>query len=126
MPMMTGSAAPDTSLAPTPHATRADAAAECPAVSQDLVDRGRTVFSSSGNCFACHAANGQGTALAPNLTDAQWLDSDGSYASIVRLVRTGVPNPKQHPAPMPALGGASLSPAQVCAVAAYVYSLTHH
>ncbi|HKB54144.1 MAG TPA: c-type cytochrome [Ramlibacter sp.] len=126
MPMMMGSAIPDTTAAPKPQATRADSAAQCAAVSQDLVNRGRAVFSGAGNCFACHAANGQGTALAPNLTDTLWLNIDGSYASIVGLVRTGVPKPKQYPAPMPPMGGASLSPAQVCAVAAYVYSLSHH
>jgi hypothetical protein len=36
-----------------------------------------------------------------------------------------VPYPKQHAAPMPPMGGASLTPQQVCAVAAYVYSLGH-
>jgi mono/diheme cytochrome c family protein len=63
--------------------------------------------------------------LAPDLTDAQWLNVDGSYGSIAGLVRSGVPKPKEHSAPMPALGGAPLSGAQVCAVAAYVYSLGH-
>ncbi|MHB1863164.1 MAG: c-type cytochrome [Gemmatimonadaceae bacterium] len=90
-----------------------------------MADRGRAVFSGAGNCFVCHALNAQGTALAPNLTDTTWLNIDGSYAAIAGLVRAGVPKPKQHPAPMPPLGGASLSAPQVCAVAAYVYSISH-
>ncbi|MBK5187072.1 MAG: c-type cytochrome [Gemmatimonadaceae bacterium] len=90
---------------------------------QALVDRGRAVFSATGNCFTCHGANAKGTALAPDLTDRTWLNIDGSYRSIVALVRTGVPKPKQYVTPMPALGGAPLNTSQVCAVAAYVYSL---
>ncbi|HVA58061.1 MAG TPA: c-type cytochrome [Gemmatimonadaceae bacterium] len=126
MPMTMGAARADTSAAPTPKATHAAGTPDCPPVDQALVDRGRAVFSGSGTCFACHGPNAKGTALAPNLTDPQWLNIDGSYASIVGLVRTGVPKPKQHAAPMPALGGATLTGAQVCAVAAYVYSLGHH
>ena len=38
---------------------------------------------------------------------------------------TGVPKPKEHPAPMPPKGGAPLTDDQVKAVAAYVYSLSH-
>ena len=124
MPMM-GAARADTSAAPAPTATPAGAVGECPPVRQALVDSGRAVFSGAGSCFACHGPNAKGTALAPDLTDAQWLNVDGSYGSIAGLVRSGVPKPKEHSAPMPALGGAPLSGAQVCAVAAYVYSLVH-
>jgi mono/diheme cytochrome c family protein len=122
---MMGAAAPDPSAAPTTRAAPAAAAAACPAIDQRLVDEGRAVFSGTGNCFACHGPNAKGTALAPNLTDASWLDIDGSYAAIAGLVRTGVTKPKQYSTPMPALGGAALSGSQVCAVAAYVYSLAH-
>lgn len=122
---MMGAAAPDPSAAPTTRAAPAAAAAACPVVDQHLVDEGRAVFSGTGNCFACHGPNAKGTALAPNLTDASWLDIDGSYGAIAELVRTGVAKPRQHSTPMPALGGATLSGSQVCAVAAYVYSLSH-
>lgn len=125
--MMTAATAAtaDTSAAPTAQTATTAVAPDCPPVDKALADRGRAVFSGPGNCFACHAANAQGTALAPNLTDATWLNIDGSYAAIAELVRTGVAKPKQHPAPMPPLGGASLSAPQVCAVAAYVYSISH-
>jgi len=115
----------DTSAAPTPATTQATATVDCPPVDQALISRGRTVFTGAGNCFACHGTNAKGTPLAPDLTDAHWLNIDGSYAAIAGLVRTGVPKPKQHAAPMPPMGGGTLSAAQVCAVAAYVYSLTH-
>ncbi len=122
---MMGAAAPDTSGAPIVHASAAAAVAGCPPVSQDLVDEGRAVFSGSGTCFACHGVTASGTAIGPNLTDAPWLNIDGSYAAIVGVVRTGVSHPKQYSAPMPARGGAALSEAQVCAVAGYVYSVSH-
>jgi mono/diheme cytochrome c family protein len=87
------------------------------------VDRGRQIFAARGNCFSCDGPNAAGTAAAPDLTDSQWLDADGSYAFIIALVRGGVPHPKQYSAPMPPERGASLSAGQVCAVAAYVHSL---
>lgn len=124
MPMM-GAASADTGAAPKPRASRAAAAANCPPVDQRLVDQGRAVFSSTGNCFACHGAKATGTALAPNLTDTQWLNITGSYASIATLVRTGVPKPKQYAAPMPPQGGTALTGTQVCAVSAYVYTISH-
>ncbi len=119
---MMGAAAPDTSAALTARAVSASVAAGCPPVSQSLVDQGRTVFSGAGTCYACHGASAKGTALAPNLTDSAWLNIDGSYAAIAGLVTSGVARPKQHSAPMPA---ATVSGSQVCAVAAYVYSLSH-
>lgn len=77
-----------------------------------------------GLCFSCHGPAGKGTkGLAPNLTDATWLHGDGSYNFIVSTVEAGVPRPKEAAAPMPPKGGAMLTPDQVRAVAAYVYSL---
>ncbi len=63
--------------------------------------------------------------VPPNLTDTTWLNIDGSYAGIAGLVRSGVPQPKHFPTPMPPGGGAQLDQGQLCAVAAYVYSLGH-
>jgi hypothetical protein len=42
----------------------------------------------------------------------------------VQVVTNGVPQPKQHPAPMPPKGGAPLTDQQVRAVAAYVFSIS--
>jgi mono/diheme cytochrome c family protein len=78
-----------------------------------------------GTCSACHGQDAKGTAVAPDLTDQQWINGDGSYDFIVRTVTDGVPKPKQHPAPMPPKGGAPLTDEQVKAVAAYEYSLSH-
>lgn len=115
----------DTTVAPRPQPAPAVAAAGCPAIDATLVKSGRQIFTGPGNCQMCHGADARGTSLAPNLTDTTWLDIDGSYAAIAGLVRQGVPRPKRYPAPMPAMGGAALTPNQVCAVAAYIYSLGH-
>jgi mono/diheme cytochrome c family protein len=87
------------------------------------VTAGQQIFTSTGNCYTCHGPDGRGTQLAPNLTDSEWINIDGSFAAIQQNVRTGVPQPKQHPAPMPAMGGATLSDDQIRQVSAYVWSL---
>lgn len=92
-------------------------------VTQEMVAQGKEIFTSTGLCYTCHGLDGKGTPLAPDLTDAAWLSIDGSYDAIVQLVHTGVPTPKQYPAPMAPMGGAQLSDDQVRAVAAYVYTL---
>jgi mono/diheme cytochrome c family protein len=78
-----------------------------------------------GTCTACHGQDAKGTAVAPDLTDSKWINGDGSYQFIVNTITNGVPKPKEHPAPMPPMGGATLTDDQVKAVAAYEYSLSH-
>ena len=117
-----GSPAPGT-------AARAAAAAADTTFPPGVIALGDSIFHGrvgGGLCFACHGPNAKGTpGLAPDLTDNQWLHGDGSYAFIVKTVTTGVPKPKQAAAPMLPKGGATLTPEQVQAVAAYVYSLRH-
>lgn len=92
----------------------------------EMVSMGQTIFSGKGNCMTCHGPDATGTALAPNLTDATWINiADGSWDNIQQVVRNGVPTPKEHPSPMPPMGGAQLSDQEIQAVAAYVYSLSH-
>jgi glucose/arabinose dehydrogenase/mono/diheme cytochrome c family protein len=76
-------------------------------------------------CTGCHGDNGQGTPLGPALTGNKWLWSDGSYAGIAKTIKEGVLQPKQYRSPMPAMGGAQLTPEQLSAVAAYVWSISH-
>lgn len=88
---------------------------------------GKKVFGGPGLCTACHGPAGKGiTGLGANLTDDTWLHSDGSYEGLVAQITAGVPaNKASNGVAMPAKGGASLSDAQVRAVAAYVWSLSH-
>ena len=76
-----------------------------------------------GTCYVCHGQDAHGSAVAPNLTDGEWLHNDGTLAGITGTIKSGVPQPKKAPAPMPPMGGASLSDDQVKAVATYVHSL---
>jgi mono/diheme cytochrome c family protein len=76
-------------------------------------------------CTGCHGDSGQGTPLGPNLQGKKWLWSDGSYAGITKTITEGVSQPKQYRSPMPPMGGAQLTPDDVTAVAAYVWSLSH-
>jgi cbb3-type cytochrome c oxidase subunit III len=92
-------------------------------VTADMVSQGQTIFTSTGNCYTCHGPDAKGTALAPNLTDQEWLNISGTYPEIQNVVKTGVPTPKSHPAPMPAMGGAQLTDDQINQVASYVWSL---
>ncbi len=96
-------------------------------VTMEMVAQGDSIFHGAGQCQTCHGADAKGTPLAPDLTDDTWLNTTGrNYDEIVKLVTTGVPQPKQHPSPMPAKGGSTITDDQVKAVAAYVLSLGHH
>lgn len=95
------------------------------AVTPAEIAQGDSIFHGPGNCYACHGTNAQG-AVGPNLTDAEWIHSDGSYDAIVKQVTTGVPQSESKSGiPMPPKGGSTITDDQVKAVAAYVYSLSH-
>jgi glucose/arabinose dehydrogenase/cytochrome c5 len=94
----------------------------------EMVKLGARVYSGQvggAACTGCHGDHGQGSPLGPALTAHQWLWSGGSYAGIQKTITDGVPQPKKYRSPMPAMGGAQLSPDQVKALAAYVYSISH-
>jgi mono/diheme cytochrome c family protein len=77
------------------------------------------------SCQACHGADGKQATVAPDLTDAEWLHSDGSFEGIYNTIKTGVMAPKKFTGVMPPFGGAPLDAAKHRAVAAYVYRLGH-
>jgi mono/diheme cytochrome c family protein len=91
-----------------------------------LIALGDSIFhgqAGGGTCYVCHGQNAQGSAVGANLTDGEWLHTDGTLDGIEKTIQSGVPKPTKAPAPMPPMGGASLSPDQVKAVATYVHSL---
>ena len=114
---------PETSA--TPEATPESEAAPASAVTPELIAQGEKVFQGAGNCYACHGSNGQGS-VGPNLTDAEWIHSNGTLEDIEAQVTNGVPKEKAKSGiPMPPKGGGTLSDQDIQAVAAYVYSLSH-
>ena len=96
-----------------------------PGVSAAMVEDGKKLYAGAGICSACHGPDGKGTpGLGANLTDAEWVHSDGSYDAIVRQILQGVSAEKSTTgAAMPPKGGSQLTEAQVRAVAAYVWTL---
>ena len=114
--------------APSPAPTAEKSAAAIPGVAPAMIALGDSVYHgqvAGATCAGCHGTNVKGTPLAPDLTDSQWIWGNGSLASITKTIREGVPAPKQHTGVMPPMGGAQLTPAQLAAVAAYIYSLSH-
>src|SRR6202167_943454 len=118
-----------------PEGTNADAGAAAQSkpplpdgATPQMVALGNRVFHGQvggASCTGCHGANGTGSPLGPSLTSQEWLWSDGSFAGILKVIKDGVPQPKRFRSPMPPMGGAQLSDAQVSALAAYVWGLSH-
>lgn len=121
----TQTAAPaETAAAPT----QAPSGAAPEGATPEMVAAGQQIFTGQGICFTCHGMDGKGTQLGPDLTSGNWLWVNAAQGDILGQVQTviknGVPQPKQYPAPMPPMGGAQLSDEQVRDVAAYVVSIS--
>lgn len=115
--------APATQPAPAPAPVGANV--ELPeGVTPEMVAQGQEIFNTM-ICFSCHGVGGVGSPLGPPMTDTEWLNIDGSYESIMEVVRTGVPEPKEFVAPMLPMGGIQLTDDQIRQVSAYVYVLSH-
>ena len=99
-----------------------------PGVTPAQLTRGGQIFRgevADGTCGGCHGMAGKGTAIGPDLTAGTWLWGDGGLASITDTIVKGVPTPKKAHSPMPPMGGVQLSPDDLAAVSAYVWSLGH-
>ena len=96
-------------------------------VTDAMVEEGQQIYAGAGICAVCHGPDATGD-IGPNLTDAEWLIGDGEYEQIVTQILEGVSaadatNPLG--AIMPPKGGAAITEAQVRAVAAYIWTLSH-
>lgn len=100
------------------------------AVTPANVALGDSLFN-AGGCQRCHGKGGVGAANAPALDGKKWLQlTTGSFDEIAAIITTGVPataiKDPTHKFAMRARGGPmNLNDAQVQAVAAYVYTLSH-
>lgn len=88
-------------------------------VTPDLIEQGRAVFHGKGTCHACHGDKLQGGPIAPSLRGGTWRHINGSLAGITNRVTNGLKGSIMMPHP----GG--ISDAQIRAVAAYVYAVSH-
>lgn len=94
-------------------------------VTEAMIKEGATLFSGAGICMACHGPDGKGIPnLGADLTDDEWVHSDGSFEGIVKTILEGVAADKSTTGTvMPPKGGSALNESQIKAVAAYVWSL---
>ena len=108
---------------------QAKAGASLPAgVTPRMIALGKSVYDGEvggAGCTGCHGESGKGSIVGPDLTSKERLWSDGSFEGIMKVINEGVQKPKKFRTPMPAKGGAALTPAQVKALTAYVWSLSH-
>jgi glucose/arabinose dehydrogenase/mono/diheme cytochrome c family protein len=132
-PCPSASASPgpiDTANAKPPEGTNPDAGLSVPTgATSEMVALGDRIYHGQvggASCAGCHGSDGKGTPLGPDLTDTKYLWNDGSWAGITKTITDGVPQPKEYRSPMPPMGGAQLTDDQVKALAAYVWSMSHH
>ncbi len=95
-------------------------------VTPEAISQGESLFKGAGLCSACHGASAKGIPnLGADLTDDEWLHSDGSYEGILKSITDGVSADKSSSGTvMPPKGGSTLSEEQLKAVTAYVWSLS--
>jgi mono/diheme cytochrome c family protein len=88
-----------------------------------MVAEGDSLFN-SGRCAKCHGRGGTGGDDGAALTTGRWQLITGAYPDLVVVITNGVPGGV---APgMPPRGGTAFTDEQLRAVAAYVWTLTHH
>jgi mono/diheme cytochrome c family protein len=125
----TATAAPPPAAPATGEVTRPTPGNPPEGATAAMVAEGDSIFHGElamGICYTCHGVDAKGTQLAPSLVDTTWLTGDGSYAFIQKRVTEGMATPTPpYPSPMMPMGGANLTPDQIKAVSAYVYSISH-
>ena len=96
-------------------------------IAKETVDEGASLFKGLGLCHACHGPEAKGVPnLGVDLTDDEWLHSDGSLEGILESIRQGVTGDKSSSGTLiPPKGGSALSEEQLSAVATYVWSLSN-
>jgi mono/diheme cytochrome c family protein len=111
-------ALPPALRAQQPAAAPAAASADTAVASDNVIAEGRKVFHGKGTCFACHGDKLQGGPVAPSLLGPKWRHADGSFESILHVVRGGSPGTVMvsHP------GG--IDEAQTVQVATYVWAVS--
>lgn len=83
-----------------------------------------------GTCIFCHAIAGKGSGTrGPDLSDVEWLHSQGDLDGILQTILAGVPQQsikavKPRPFPMNPKGGLNVPDEQIANVAAYVWALS--
>ena len=94
----------------------------------NMIRTGSELFS-EGSCVRCHGEGGTGGNRAPDLTDTQWVQNDGSLGGIQETIFSGVRRKDfvdpDRPFEMNPQGGMALDRAELRSIAAYVWSLSN-
>lgn len=97
-----------------------------PEVTDSAIVRGREIFHGSGNCAACHGAEGIGTESGPGLRQGIWMHGPDTFQGILDRVVHGIPKAwSTRDVAMPIRGWATLDDEAARAVAAYVWEISH-
>lgn len=99
-----------------------------PGVTREQVALGDRIFhgqAAGGTCSGCHGSDARGGPQAPSLVSGHFFMGDGTLNAITATIADGVPKPHDYEVPMPPKGGAPLTDADVAAVAAYVWAISH-
>lgn len=99
-------------------------------VTAAMVSAGDSLFNAPRSCNGCHGKGGTNGRNGPDLTTGKYEHTDGTYASIVKIVTGGIPKDSikhpQHRFPMRPRGGHDYTDEQIRTLAAYVWTLGHH
>jgi mono/diheme cytochrome c family protein len=90
------------------------------AATREQVLQGDRIFhgeAANGKCFECHGADAKGTPTGNDLTLGMWIWGDGSLSAIKKTLA--------HNMKMAPKMDGDLAPADVDAVAAYVWAIGH-
>lgn len=93
-----------------------------------LIQEGDSIFN-AGSCHRCHGPAGSGGTNGPDLTDATWVQGDGSLEAIRETIfwgvrRSAMADPSWRFEMNPG-GGIELAWEQYASLAAYVWSLSN-
>lgn len=95
-------------------------------VTAEKIATGEELFASQG-CAVCHGAEGAGKpGMTGSLTDTEWKFAEGgTFAALVQVTKDGLTPAQTGGMPMPNAGSKKLTDAQVEALAAYVWRISH-
>ena len=112
---------------PFPDAAREWLSRDLPFRFQAMIALGDSLFN-NGSCTRCHGDDATGTRRAPDLTDAEWVQSEGDLEGIFQTIFWGVRRrdfaDETRRFEMNPQGGMNITWDQTRALAAYVWSLT--
>lgn len=97
-----------------------------PEVTDSAVALGHRIFHGVGGCSDCHGMDGTGTESGPALAEGVWMHGADTWRAIRSRVLHGIPKDQStRDNPMPIRGVSELTDAEVDAVAAYVWVVSH-